>query len=113
MCVSVVSMFGGGGIDPLLAQRYAVLNEQLRRKRIAKQRGVYPLIGANHPRVESVEETPSYLKDLRKMYANPILRQIPIHVAYKILLQLCDSDESLCFPYRPVEWWRDKSKLYE
>ena len=42
MCVSPVSMFGGGGIDPLLAERYAVLNEQLRQKRLAKLRGVEP-----------------------------------------------------------------------
>ncbi len=113
MCVSSVSMFGGGGIDPILAQRYAVLNEQLRRKRIEKQRGVDPLIGADHPRVETVEQPAMSLEELRKMYANPILQQIPIHVAYKILQQLCDSDESWYFPYRPVGWWRDKSKLYE
>lgn len=113
MCISPVSMFGGGGIDPLLAERYAVLNEQLLQKRLAKKRGIDPLIGANHPRVEAVEEPPTSLEDLRKMYANPILQQIPIHVAYKILQQLCDSDESWYFPYRPVEWWRDKSKLYE
>ena len=45
MCVSPVSMFCGGGIDPLLAERYAILNEEIRRKRIAKQRGVDPLMG--------------------------------------------------------------------
>ena len=112
MCVSPVSMFGGGGIDPLLAERYAVLNEQLRQKRLTKLRGVEPT-KAYHPRVEAVESPPASLEDLRKMYANPILQQIPIHVAYKILQQLCDSDESWYFPYRPVEWWRDKSKLYE
>lgn len=112
MCVSPVSMFGGGGIDPLLAERYAVLNEQLRQKRLAKLRGVEPT-KAYHPRVESVEEPPASLEDLRKMYANPILQQIPIHVTYKILQQLCDSDESCYFPYRPVAWWRDKSRLYE
>ena len=77
MCVSPVSMFGGGGIDPLLAERYAVLNEQLRQKRLAKLRGVEPT-KAYHPRVESVEEPPASLEDLRKMYANPILQQIPI-----------------------------------
>ena len=49
-------MFGGWGIDPLLAERYAILNEEIRRKRIEKQLGVDPLIGAAHPRVETVQE---------------------------------------------------------
>lgn len=107
MCVSPVSMFGGGGIDPLLAERYAILNEEIRRKRIAKQRGVDPLIGADHPRVETVEEPEMSPEELRQMYENPVLRQIPIHIAYRIMQRLCDDYEY----YYPGEW-RDKSKLY-
>ncbi len=108
MCVSPVSMFGGGGIDPLLAERYAILNEEIRRKRIEKQRGVDPLIGAAHPRVETVQEPSMSPEELRKMYANPVLREIPIHIAYKIMQRFCDDYEY----YYPGEW-RDKSKLYE
>ena len=47
-------------------------------------------------------------EELRKMYANPILAQVPIHIAYKILQRICDDTEY----YYPGEW-RDKSKLYE
>ena len=107
MCVSPVSMFGGGGIDPLLAERYAILNEEIRRKRIAKQRGVDPLIGTDHPRVETVEEPEMSPEELRQMYANPVLRQIPIHIAYRIMQRLCDDYE-----YYYLGEWRDKSKLY-
>ena len=108
MLVAAVSSVGGGYIDPLLIERYAVLNAEIRRKRLEKQRGVDPLIGANHPRVETVQEPAMSPEELRKMYANPVLAQVPIHIAYKIMQRICDDYEY----YYPGEW-RDKTKLYE
>ena len=52
MMVEAVSSVGGGYIDPLLIERYAVLNAEIRRKRLEKQRGVDPLIG-------TIEEKPN------------------------------------------------------
>ena len=31
-------------------------------------------------------------EELRKMYANPVLQDIPIHIAYKIMQLICDAD---------------------
>ena len=107
MLVAAVSSVVGGYIDPLLIERYAVLNEEIRRKRIAKQRGVDPLIGANHPRVETVREPAMSPEELRKMYSNPIMAQIPVHIAYKIMQRICDDNEY----YYPGDW-RDKAKIY-
>ena len=89
MIVSPVSSIGGGGVDPLLAERYAVLNEEIRLKRLAKQRGVDPLIGANHLRVESLGEK-QISDNFPKKFTNPLLAQIPIHIAYRILQRICE-----------------------
>lgn len=90
MCVSPVSMFGGGGIDPFLAERYAVLNEQLRQKRIAKLRGTEPT-KIYQPRVVTVETPTIPQEELHRMYSNPVLQQIPIHIAYRLLQRICDT----------------------
>jgi len=46
MCVGAVGAVGsvgGGQIDPILMERYAVLNRQLRLKRIKEEEGVEPI----------------------------------------------------------------------
>ena len=41
--VGAVDGIGGGYIDPLLVERYAVLNYELRLKRLREKEGVKPL----------------------------------------------------------------------
>lgn len=59
MSVGAVSGVGAGssGISPILIEQYKSLNKELKLKRLAAKRGVDPLIGDLHPRVEIYEET--------------------------------------------------------
>ena len=45
MCVGAVGSVGSGssGIDPILIERYAVINKQLRLRRIKKEEKIEPL----------------------------------------------------------------------
>ena len=92
MCVGAVGAVdsvGGGRIDPILMERYAALNRQLRLKRIKEEEGVEPLDEIWLPKVEEVAPvlTP---EELREIYTNPILARTPIKIAYTILQRLCD-----------------------
>lgn len=80
---------GGGQIDPLLMERYAVLNRDLRLKRLRKAKGIEPIDEIWLPKIEEVEPylTP---EELREIYANPISKRIPIKIAYTVLQRLCD-----------------------
>ena len=74
MCVGAVGAVdsvGGGRIDPILMERYAVLNRKLRMKRIKEEEGIEPLDEILLPKIEAVEPalTP---EELREIYANPI-----------------------------------------
>ena len=46
-------------------------------------------------------------EELRKMYSNPMIAQVPVHIAYKILQRICDDTE-----YYYQGEWRDKAKIY-
>lgn len=87
--VGAVDGIGGGQIDPLLMARYAVLNRQLRLKRIKEEEGVEPISEIWLPEVKEVEPalTP---EELREIYANPISSRVPIKIAYTVLQRLCD-----------------------
>ena len=92
MCVGAVGAVGsvgGGQIDPILMERYVVLNRKLRLKRIKEEEGVESLDELWLPKVEAVE--PALTPDeLREIYANPISAQTPIKIAYTILQRICD-----------------------
>ena len=92
MCVGAVGAVGsvgGGQIDPILMERYAVLNRQLRLKRIKEEEGVEPISEIWLPKVEEVAPalTP---EELREIYSNPISSRVPIKIAYTVLQRLCD-----------------------
>ena len=92
MCVGAVGAVGsvgGGRIDPILMERYAVLNRKLRMKRIKEEEGIEPLDEILLPKIEAVEPvlTP---EELREIYANPISARTPIKIAYTVLQRLCD-----------------------
>ena len=92
MCVGAVGAVGsvgGGQIDPILMERYVVLNRKLRLKRIKEEEGVESLDELWLPKVEAVEPalTP---EELREIYANPISARTPIKIAYTVLQRLCD-----------------------
>ena len=92
MCVGAVGAVdsvGGGQIDPILMERYAVLNRKLRMKRIKEEERIEPLDEIWLPKVESVEPTLTP-EELREIYVNPISARIPIKIAYTVLQRLCD-----------------------
>ena len=91
MCVGAVGAVGSGGgqIDPLLMERYAVLNRDLRLKRLREEGGIEPIGEIFFPEVEEVTP-PLTAEEIREIYANPISKRIPIKIAYTILQRLCD-----------------------
>lgn len=101
MCVGAVGSVGSGksGIDPILIERYAVINKQLRLRRIKKEEKIEPLRNDGF-KVKTYENTISP-EELREIYANPILSHIPIKVAYTVLQRVCNETlkASLCNEY--------------
>ena len=91
MCVGAVGAVGSGGgtIDPLLMERYAVLNRDLRLKRLREEGGIEPIGEIFFPEVEEVTP-PLTAEEIREIYANPISKRIPIKIAYTVLQRLCD-----------------------
>ena len=92
MCVGAVGAVGsvgGGQIDPILMERYAVLNRQLRLKRIKEEEGVEPISEIWLPEVKEVEPALSP-EELREINANPFFIRTPIKIAYTVLQRLCD-----------------------
>ena len=91
MCVGAVGAVGSGGgqIDPLLMERYAVLNRDLRLKRLREEKGIEPIGEVWFPEVEEVDP-PLTAEEIREIYANPISKRIPIKIAYTVLQRLCD-----------------------
>jgi hypothetical protein len=91
MCVGAVGAVGSGGgtIDPLLMERYAVLNRDLRLKRLREEGGIEPIGEIFFPEVKEVEP-PLTVEEIREIYANPISKRIPIKIAYTVLQRLCD-----------------------
>lgn len=101
MCVGAVGSVGSGssGIDPILIERYAVINKQLRLRRIKKEEKIEPLRNDDF-KVKTYEKTISP-EELREIYSNPILSHIPIKVAYTVLQRVCNETlkASLCNEY--------------
>ena len=91
MCVGAVGAVGSGGgqIDPLLMERYAVLNRDLRLKRLKGKEGIEPISDIWFQNVEEVAPvlTP---EELREIYSNPISSKTPIKIAYTVLQRLSD-----------------------
>ena len=91
MCVGAVGAVGSGGgtIDPLLMERYAVLNRDLRLKRLREEGGIEPIGEIFFPEVKEVE--PAFTaEEIRESYANPISQRVPIKIAYTVIQRLCD-----------------------
>ena len=91
MCVGAVGAVGSGGgtIDPILMERYAVLNRDLRLKRLREEGGIEPIGEFFFPEVKEVEP-PLTAEEIRVIYANPISKRIPIKISYTVLQRLCD-----------------------
>ena len=91
MCVGAVGAVGSGGgtIDPLLMERYVVLNRDLRLKRLREKGVIEPIGEIFFPEVEEVTP-PLTAEEIREIYANPISKRIPIKIAYTVLQRLCD-----------------------
>ena len=94
MCVGAVGAVGSGGgtIDPILMERYAVLNREMRIKRQREEEGIDPieLIGEIFFPEEKEVTPPLTVEELREIYTNPISKRIPIKIAYTVLQRLCD-----------------------
>ena len=94
MCVGAVGAVGSGGgtIDPILMERYAVLNREMRIKRLREEEGIDPIepIGEIFFPEEKEVTPPLTVEELREIYTNPISKRIPIKIAYTVLQRLCD-----------------------